>query len=93
MSVPLLRLQNTQARARVLLGLPAVLAADDVIDMATKEGVLLADQAVLAAVGSSFPDGPPELDTDRVDAHARYREGAARRARALARRIMCSSCK
>jgi hypothetical protein len=84
--------EATSQREVVFRGLSAMLTADDVIDVTSEEGVFLGNLAVLTTVGSSRPDCPSELCTDAGGTHGAYRAEASRRARALASRMMCSSC-
>ena len=66
---------------------PAMLFADDVVDLAAKEGVILVNEAVFAESVGSDNGETPQLGRDIGLAHCARRW----RARAFASRIKCSS--
>src|ERR1019366_8729622 len=71
----------------------AVLLANDVIDLAAVESVLLGDQAILAECLGPRGHPAPQVRRDIGDRHDGYPAARRGRARAFARRIRCSICR
>lgn len=75
----------------ILSRLASVPLADDVVNLAAEEHVLFVGEAVLAEKVGAGCDQPPKLGADVALAHLGQLPERNRRARALARRMMCSS--
>src|SRR5262245_32783910 len=90
-----LRLVAEDAGVRQVVPLcrPAVLLTDNVIGFAAVEGVFLSDQAILTDPFGPCRHEAAQLRTDVGAGHAGHPAARCWRARALARRITCSTCR
>lgn len=89
---PLLSIADEAGIGKVVLTRhPAMFFADDVVDLTAEKRVVLMDETVFTKGVRTRCHEPPQIGSYMTGAHAGYVAERYCRARALARRMMCSS--